>query len=106
MRYLRGLALLPLPSCVLPPPESPTVNLTALPDGDFRASVRRTVEVGTADPGLLEQGCRRDVLRVALEEADKRGWRRPEVDERRIESFSGRNQEPITYWAASLGVSR
>lgn len=109
MRYLPlfPLLLLPfLPSCASLPEPGPMVSITGTPQGGFRASVRREVAVGVVDPSLLEQGCRRDVLRVALEEAQRRSWGVPQVDDRLTESFSGRIPTPVTFCTAALVVHR
>ena len=79
------------------------------PEGAFAVAVRRHVMIplnGSVDPEGLERGCRRDAVRIALEEAERRGWRRsPEVDERRIESGSGVVPGPYAYCLSSVTVS-
>jgi len=76
--------------------------------GAFRASVRRSTAIpagGSVDLGGIEQGCRRDALRIALEEAERRGEGGLKVDERRIESGSGVVPGPYAYCTASIRVS-
>lgn len=67
------------------------------PGGAFAVTVRRTLTVGFHSTPLLEQGCRRDAIRIALEEAHRRKLPRPEVDDRLVASSSGVLSGPF-YW--------
>lgn len=67
------------------------------PGGAFAVTVRRTLGVGFHSTAALEQGCRRDAVRIALEEAHRRKLPRPEVDERLVASSSGVLSGPF-YW--------